>query len=233
VFADYMKPAIRLAALMKLPVTYIFTHDSIGLGEDGPTHQPIEHLAMLRSIPNMTVIRPGDAAETAEAWRMALEHQSGPTALVLTRQKLPVPDRAGLGQPDGARRGGYVLYDPPTAARAILIATGSEVHIALDAARALAAENVAVRVVSLPSWEIFRRQEADYRESVLPAGVRARVSIEAATPFGWLEWVTEDGAVIGIDHFGASAPGERLFEEFGFTRDAAIAAVRRVMERRT
>ncbi|HSE54001.1 MAG TPA: transketolase [Gemmatimonadales bacterium] len=233
VFADYMKPAIRLAALMKLPVTYIFTHDSIGLGEDGPTHQPIEHLAMLRSIPNMTVIRPGDAAETAEAWRMALEHREGPTALVLTRQKLPVPDRSGLAPASGARRGGYVLYDPPGAVRAILIATGSEVHVALEAAHALAAEDLAVRVVSLPSWEIFRRQPADYRESVLPAGVRARVSIEAATPFGWLEWVTEDGAVIGIDHFGASAPGERLFEEFGFTRDAAIAAVRRVLSRRT
>ena len=233
VFADYMKPAIRLAALMKLPVIYIFTHDSIGLGEDGPTHQPIEHLAMLRSIPNMTVIRPGDGAETAEAWRMALEHREGPTALILTRQKLPVPDRTGLGPATGARRGGYVLYDPPAAARAILIATGSELHLALEAARALTAENLPVRVVSLPSWEVFRRQPADYREAVLPAGLRARVSIEAASPFGWLEWVTEAGAVIGIDHFGASAPGERLFEEFGFTRDAAIAAVRHVLSRRT
>jgi transketolase len=233
VFADYMKPAIRLAALMKLPVTYIFTHDSVGLGEDGPTHQPIEHLAMLRSIPNLTVIRPGDGAETAQAWRMALEHRDGPTALVLTRQKLPVPDRAGLGPADAARWGGYVLFEPPAAPRGILIATGSEVHLALEAARGLTAEGIPVRVVSLPSWEIFRRQPADYRESVLPGGVRARVSIEAATPFGWLEWVTEDGAVIGIDHFGASAPGERLFQEFGFTRDAAMAAVRRVLSRRT
>jgi transketolase len=233
VFADYMKPAIRLAALMKLPVTYIFTHDSIGLGEDGPTHQPIEHLAMLRAIPNLTVIRPGDAAETAVAWRMALEHRDGPTALVLTRQKLPVPDRAGLGPASGARRGGYVLYDPPAACRAILIATGSEVHLALDAAGALASEGIPVRVVSLPSWEIFHRQPADYRESVLPAGVRARVSIEAATPFGWLQWVTEDGTVIGIDHFGASAPAERLFQEFGFTPDAVVLAVRRVTSGRS
>jgi transketolase len=233
VFSDYMKPAIRLAALMKLPTVYIFTHDSIGLGEDGPTHQPIEHLAMLRAIPNMLVIRPGDAAETAEAWRMALEHTDGPTALVLTRQKLPVPDRSGLGAASGARRGGYVLYDPPAPAQAILIATGSEVHVALEAARVLAAENLPVRVVSLPSWEVFRRQPESYRHQVLPPGIRARVSIEAASPFGWLEWVTDGGAVIGIDHFGASAPAERLFQEFGFTQGAAVAAVRRVLERRT
>jgi transketolase len=233
VFSDYMKPAIRLAALMKLPTIYIFTHDSIGLGEDGPTHQPIEHLAMLRAIPNMLVIRPGDAAETAEAWRMAMEHTDGPTALVLTRQKLPVPDRAGLGAASGARQGGYVLYDPPAPAGAILIATGSEVHVALEAARALAADNLPTRVVSLPSWEVFRRQPVSYRNGVLPPGIRARVSIEAASPFGWLEWVTDAGTTIGIDHFGASAPAERLFEEFGFTQGAAVAAVRRVLKERT
>jgi transketolase len=231
VFSDYMKPAIRLAALMKLPAIYIFTHDSIGLGEDGPTHQPIEHLAMLRAIPNMLVIRPGDAAETAEAWRMAIEHTDGPTALVLTRQKLPVPDRASLGTASGARRGGYVLYDPAVAPEAILIATGSEVHVALDAAKALAAENVPVRVVSLPSWEVFRRQPSSYREEVLPPSIRKRVSIEAASPFGWIEWITEEGVAIAIDHFGASAPAERLFKEFGFTPDAAVSAVRRVLGR--
>ncbi|HEX7025561.1 MAG TPA: transketolase C-terminal domain-containing protein, partial [Gemmatimonadales bacterium] len=222
-----MKPAIRLAALMKQPVIYIFTHDSIGLGEDGPTHQPVEHLAMLRAIPNLTVIRPGDAAETAEAWRMALEKTDGPTALVLTRQKLPVPDRAGLGAASGTRRGGYILYDPP-GAKAIVIATGSEVHVALEAARLLEGEQLPVRVVSLPSWEWFRGQPESYRHSVLPPGIRARVSIEAGVTFGWREWTTEGGASIGIDHFGASAPGDRLFQEFGFTREAAAALVRRV-----
>jgi transketolase len=233
VFSDYMKPAIRLAALIGLPTIYIFTHDSIGLGEDGPTHQPIEHLAMLRAIPNLSVIRPGDAAETAEAWRLALERTEGPTALVLTRQKLPVPDRAGLGPAAETRRGGYVLYDPPGGPEAILIATGSELPVALDAARRLGAEGARVRVVSLPSWDHFRRQPQDYRDRVLPPSVRARVSIEAGARFGWLEWTTEDGEMIGIDHFGASAPGERLFQEFGFTPEAAMAAVRRVLGRRT
>jgi transketolase len=233
VFADYMKPAIRLAALMGVPAIYIYTHDSIGVGEDGPTHQPIEQLAMLRTIPNMTVIRPGDAAETAEAWRAALEHGTGPTALILTRQKLPVPDRTGLGSAAGVQRGGYVLYDPPQPARAILIASGSELSMALDAARALGAGGVPVRVVSLPSWELFRRQTQSYRDEVLPPSIRARVSIEAGTRFGWLEWVTEDGESLGIDHFGASAPGERLFQEFGFTLDAAAAAVHRTLARRS
>ncbi|HEU5217090.1 MAG TPA: transketolase, partial [Gemmatimonadales bacterium] len=225
VFSDYMKPAIRLACLMGVPITYIFTHDSIGLGEDGPTHQPIEHLAALRAVPNMTVIRPGDANETAMAWRSAIEHTSGPTALVLTRQKLPVPDRAALGSADGALRGGYVLREPATAPAAIIIATGSEVHLALDAAERLGAEGVPVRVVSLPSWEIFRRQPETYRDQVLPAALRRRVSVEALSRMGWQEWITDDGEAIGIDHFGASAPAEKLFEEFGFTTDHVIAAV--------
>ena len=233
IFADYMKPPMRLAALMKLPVIYVFSHDSIGLGEDGPTHQPVEQLAMLRAIPNMTVIRPGDAAETVEAWRAALTRTEGPTALVLTRQKLPVPDRAGgaLGAAELTRRGGYVLLDPPppAAPHAILLATGSEVSVALEAARLLAALGVPVRVVSLPSWEHFRRQPAEYRDQVLPPSLRARVSIEAAAPMGWQEWVTDDGERIGLDHFGASAPGERVLKEFGFTPDAAVAAVRRVL----
>jgi transketolase len=233
VFADYMKPALRLAALMKLPTIYVFTHDSIGVGEDGPTHQPVEQLAMLRAIPNLTVVRPGDAAETAEAWRMALERRDGPTALVLTRQKLPVPDRAALGAAAGTRHGGYVLYEPAGGPQAILIATGSEVFVALEAAARLGREGVRVRVVSLPSWEAFRREPAGYREQVLPPELRARVSIEAAARFGWLEWVTESGESIGLDHFGASAPGDRLFHEFGFTPEAAAAAVRRVLAGRT
>ena len=233
VFSDYMKPAIRLAALMGLPTIYIFTHDSIGLGEDGPTHQPIDHLAMLRAIPNLSLIRPGDAAETAEAWRLAIERTDGPTALVLTRQKLPVPDRAALGPAAGTRRGGYVLYEPDGGPEALLIATGSELPVALDAARRLGAEGVRVRVVSLPSWDHFRRQPQEYRDGVLPPAVRARVSIEAGARLGWREWVGDGGEMIGIDHFGASAPGEKLFHEFGFTPEAAMAAVRRVLARRT
>jgi transketolase len=233
VFSDYMKPAIRLAALMGLPVTYIFTHDSIGLGEDGPTHQPIEHLAALRVIPNMTVIRPGDANETAQAWRAALTHHGGPTALILTRQKLPVPERAGLGAADGVLKGGYILREPPTAPAAIVIATGSEVQLALDAADRLAARDIAVRVVSLPSWELFRQQPQSYRDQVLSPAIRARVSVEAAARMGWQEWTTEAGETVGIDHFGASAPAERLFEEFGFTTDAVVAALERTLARRT
>jgi len=227
IFSDYMRPAIRLAALSRLPVIYIFTHDSVGLGEDGPTHQPIEHLASLRALPNLSLIRPGDAAETAEAWRAALERREGPTALILTRQKVPVLDRAGLGAASGLQRGGYVLYDPPGGVpQAILVATGSELHLALEAARRIA--DLRVRVVSLPCWDLFRRQPQSYRDQVLPPAVRARVSLEAAARQGWREWVTDDGESIGIDHFGASAPGERLFKEFGITTDAAIAAVRRV-----
>jgi transketolase len=228
IFSDYMRPAIRLAALTGLPVTYIFTHDSIGLGEDGPTHQPVEHLASLRAMPNLTLIRPGDAAETAEAWRVAMEHRDGPTALVLTRQKLPVPDRARLGAASGLRRGGYVLHDPEGDAppQAILIATGSELHLALETAQAI--QDLRVRVVSLPCWELFRKQPESYRDEVLPPAVRARVSVEAGARQGWREWVTEAGEIIGLEHFGASAPGEHLFQEFGFTVDAVIAAVRRV-----
>jgi transketolase len=233
VFADYMKPSIRLAAMMGLPVVYIFTHDSIGLGEDGPTHQPIEHLAMLRSIPNLTVIRPADATETAEAWRMALSRTDGPTAIVLTRQKLPVLDRAVLAPAAGTRRGGYVLYEPADGPQAILIATGSEVSVALAAARQLKSDGVRARVVSLPSWEWFARQPREYRDEVLPPGIRARVSVEAATTFGWSRWITDSGASIGLDRFGASAPGDRLWQEFGFTAAHVADTVRRVLAGRS
>jgi transketolase len=233
VFSDYMKPAIRLAAIMRLPVIYIGTHDSIGLGEDGPTHQPVEHLAMLRAIPGLVTLRPADAAETVEAWRAAIARREGPTVLVLTRQKVPVLDRAGggLGAADGAGRGGYVLWDPPGGPEAILIATGSEVHIALAAARGLLDDGVRARVVSLPSWELFEAQPADYRESVLPPTIRARVGIEAASAFGWSRYVTAEGAMLAMEGFGASAPSERLFEEFTFTPQRAAALVREVLSR--
>ncbi len=231
VFADYMKPAIRLAGLMHLPAIYLFTHDSIGLGEDGPTHQPIDQLAMLRAIPNLTVIRPADPGETAQAWRVALERTDGPTALVLTRQKIPVFERQH--GPDGLQAGGYVVVDPPTPAEAIVIATGSEVELASRAARSLTESGLPTRLVSLPSWELFQRQPAAYRDAVLPPAVRCRVSVEAASTFGWRTWVGDQGETLGIDHFGASAPAERLFQEFGFTPERIVELVRRSHARRS
>jgi len=232
IFTDYCKPSIRLAALMGLPVLYIGTHDSIGLGEDGPTHQPIEQLAMLRATPNVTVFRPADANETVEAWRSALRRSDGPTVLALSRQKLPILDRSRLAPASGASRGGYVLLDAPgRRAEAIVIATGAEVHLALAAVLELHAQDHAVRLVSLPSWEVFEAETAEYRNTVLPPDIRARVSIEAATTFGWRRWVGDAGITLGIDHFGASAPADRLFHEFGITADAVSAAVRQTLGR--
>ncbi len=233
VFSDYMKPAVRLAAIMKLPVIYITTHDSIGLGEDGPTHQPIEQLAMLRAIPNLVVLRPADGTETVEAWRVAIGRTDGPTLLVLTRQKLPVLDRGALGAAAGVARGGYVLLDPPGGnAQAILIATGSEVHVALAAAKLLQADRVRVRVVSLPSWELFAAEPESYRNEVLPPKTRVRLGIEAASGFGWERWTTDGGAMLAMKGFGASAPADRLFEEFGFTPERAAGMVRQLLAQR-
>jgi transketolase len=233
-FSDYMKPAIRLAAIMRLPVLYIGTHDSIGLGEDGPTHQPVEHLAMLRAMPNLVVLRPADANETIEAWRVAVARTDGPTLLALTRQKLPVLDRTALGAAGGTARGAYVLLDPPGGSpQAILIATGSEVHVALGAARLLQGDRVRVRVVSMPSWELFAAQPEAYRNEVLPPAVRVRLGIEAASAFGWERWVGTEGAMLAMEGFGASAPGERLFEEFKFTPERAAAIVRQLLVRRS
>jgi len=225
VFSDYCKPSIRLAALMGLPTIYIFTHDSIGVGEDGPTHQPIEHLAMLRGIPGMTTLRPGDAAETVAAWRAAILRRTGPTALILTRQKLPSLARSADAVSE-TLRGGYILREPASAPRAIVIATGSEVSIAVSAAETLDAEGIPTRVVSLPSWELFAAQDAAWRDRVLPPSITARVSVEAASTFGWMQWVGSRGISIGIDHFGASAPATTLFKEFGFTAAHVVRAVR-------
>jgi transketolase len=234
VFSDYMKPAMRLAAIMRLPVIYVGTHDSIGLGEDGPTHQPVEHLAMLRAIPNLVLLRPADAAETIESWRTAIKRLDGPTVLVLSRQKLPVLDQETLGKAEGVARGAYVLLDPPGGGlQAILIATGSEIHVALAAARLLQADRVRVRVVSMPSWELFEAQPESYRDEVLPPGVRVRLGIEAASSFGWLRWVTDDGAMLAMTGFGASAPGDRLFQEFKFTPERAADLVRGLLARRS
>ncbi len=227
VFSDYMRPPIRLAALSRIRVIYIFTHDSIGLGEDGPTHQPIEHLMSLRAVPNLTVIRPADAAETVEAWRMALLKADGPTAIILTRQGVPVLDRIECAPADELKRGGYILWQSGgNTPGVILIGTGSETHIALEAGKSLAAEGIDVRVVSLPSWEIFDRQPTDYRESVLPTAVKARVVVEAGIKLGWEHYVGLEGAVIGMNSFGASAPASVLFEKFGITVERVAQTAR-------
>ena len=228
IFSDYMRPSIRLAALMELPVVYVFTHDSIGLGEDGPTHQPIEQLTALRAIPNLHVMRPADAAETVEAWRVALERRNGPTALALTRQAVPELDRTRYASPEGVRRGAYVLAvaeDP----QAILISSGSEVSIALAAQEQLQAEGVRVRVVSMPCRELFEAQPTSYREEVLPSRIRRRVAVEAGATLGWKAHVGLDGAVVGLERFGASAPSPVLYRELGLTPEAVAAAVRSLM----
>lgn len=276
VFSDYMRPPMRLAAMNRLKIIYVFTHDSIGVGEDGPTHQPVEHIMNLRAVPNLTVIRPADANETVEAWRSAVMNEGGPTALILTRQKLPVLDRDEHGSAMALKRGAYVVWaskatadeergggrhgptkrdagdqeaggglapleaasaagagdtKPGASQEVILLATGSEVHIAMEAARMLAERAVGVRVVSMPSWELFDRQTDDYREMVLPAAVRARVAIEAGSTIGWERYVGLDGAVIGMNGFGASAPAKVLFDRFGLTAENVVAKALRVLER--
>jgi transketolase len=229
IFSDYMRPPIRLAAFMKRQVIYVYTHDSIGLGEDGPTHQPIEQLAALRVIPQMTVIRPADASETVEAWRAALLHQDGPTALVLTRQKLGFIDRTKYASAAGVLRGGYTLADATGGAPSVVImSSGSEVALALAAWERLTADGVAARVVSMPSHEIFARQPQSYRDEVLGRGTK-RVAIEAAHPMSWYRWVGSDGEVIGLERFGASAPYQRIYTELGLTVDHIVRTAKRVM----
>ena len=216
-FADYLKPALRLSALMKLPVIYVFTHDSIALGEDGPTHQPIEQLAALRATPNLVTIRPADANEVVEAWKVACMHTNGPVALVLSRQKVPNFDRQTCGPATGLHRGAYVLCEADGGSPDIvLVATGSEVSIAAEARKLLDEQGVMARVVSMPSWELFDAQPPEYRDSVLPPAT-PRLAVEAAAPIGWHKYVGSDGVVIGMSSFGASAPAEKLLEEFGFT----------------
>ena len=226
VFSDYMRPAMRMSALMKQQVVYVLTHDSIGLGEDGPTHQPEAHLWAYRTIPNMTVIRPMDANETAEAWKSALKNKKGPTCLVLTRQNLPVYDRAGLGwaKSEEAQKGGYVLCEDKDF-EAIIIATGSEVELAVEAKTKLNEQGVKVRIVSMPSTNIFDEQSQEYKESVLPKNILKRVAVEAGVTLGWYKYVGLEGRVIGLDRFGASAPYKTLYKEFGITTDAIVEAV--------
>jgi len=232
VFSDYMRPAVRLAAMMHLPVVYVWTHDSVWIGEDGPTHQPVEHLASLRAVPNLTLIRPCDANETVAAWKAALKRRDGPTGLILTRQSLPVLDRRQMAGAEGLERGAYVLRDAPGGRpELILIGSGSEVHLALAAQEALAQRGVRVRVVSMPSWELFDAQPPEYRAEVLPPDVPARLAIEAGVPMGWERYVGPQGAAIGLDRFGASAPYKVLMEKFGFTPEAIVEQALRLLER--
>jgi transketolase len=226
IFSDYCRPAIRLAAIMHQPVVYVFTHDSIGLGEDGPTHQPVEHLAALRAIPNTIVIRPADGNETAAAWKVALTHTDGPVLLALTRQNLPEIARTEKNPASLLEKGAYILADAPDAKpQAIIIATGSEVSVGYQAWQRLTEAGRSVRLVSMPSWELFKRQSSDYQASVLPPDVKNRVSVEAGSSMGWHQWVGDQGKIISLDHFGLSAPYQKLFEEFGITPEAIISSL--------
>ncbi|HMG12021.1 MAG TPA: transketolase [Gemmatimonadaceae bacterium] len=229
IFSDYMRPPVRLASIMDRHVIYVYTHDSIGLGEDGPTHQPVEQLSALRAIPGFTLIRPADASETAEAWRAALKHKKGPVALVLTRQKLPFIDRSKYAAAGGLARGAYVLADSPGGApQVVMMSTGSEVSLILEAQKKLETEGIRTRAVSMPSHEIFAKQDQAYRDSVLPKGVK-RIAIEAAHPMSWYRWVGDDGVIIGIDRFGASAPAPIIYMHLGITADRMVEAVKKLV----
>ncbi len=230
IFSDYMKPSIRLAALMGQRVIYVFTHDSVGLGEDGPTHQPIEQLAGLRAIPNLTVIRPGDANETAYAWLASVQRTTGPTALALSRQEIPTLDRTKFAPAQGTLRGAYVLADLGSGSpEVILMASGTELSIIVEAGAKLEAEGRSVRLVSFPSWELFEEQSEKYRQEVLPPDLRARVALEAASPMGWERWVGDGGTIIGIDHYGASAPYEEIYQNFGLTAEHVAEEAERLL----
>lgn len=227
VFSDYLKPMIRIASLMKIPVTYVFTHDSIGVGEDGPTHEPIEQLAMLRAQPNLNVFRAADATETAAGWYLSVTSKETPTALILTRQNLPqLP-----GSSKEALKGGYVISEAAGDCAGVLIATGSEVTTAIEAQKLLAEENIFVRVVSMPCMELFEQQSDEYKESVLPKKIRARVAVEAAANFGWGSYIGTDGATVTMKGFGASAPAATLFKKFGFTKENVVSVMKSVLEK--
>jgi transketolase len=232
IFSDYMRPAIRLAALMEIPVIYVFTHDSVGLGEDGPTHQPVEHLMSLRAMPNLWVIRPADANETVEAWRLALQRRDGPTALILSRQNLPVIDRTSHAPANGLRRGAYVLADGSGGEPdLLLLGTGAEVHLLLAARDELQGKGLRVRVVNMACWELFDMQPPEYREEILPIYARARLAVEAGASQGWERYTGLDGLVLGLDRFGASAPAKALFEHLGFTAENVVRAAQELLAR--
>jgi transketolase len=233
IFSDYMRPPIRLAALMKKRVIFIFTHDSVGLGEDGPTHQPIEQLIGLRSVPNLVVIRPADANETTEAWKVALTRSDGPTAIILTRQNLPLLDQSLVSPATGLQRGGYVLWEASARPEVLLIATGSEVNIALDAGQSLIKDGISSRVVSLPSWELFEAQDTHYRERIIPPTLKARISIEAAATIGWERYIGLDGKAIGLQTYGVSAPGNVIYEQLGLTTQRIVGEAKILLRSNT
>ncbi len=234
VFSDYLRPAIRLASLMGLPVTYVFTHDSIAVGEDGPTHEPIERLASLRALPNLSVIRPADGNETATAWKVAVQSQDHPTALVLTRQNLPTIDQQAEEAYAGVEKGAYIVSKAQTESpAALLLATGSEVGLAIEAQAKLAEENIHVSVVSMPSWDRFEKQSAEYKNSVLPPNVTKRLAIEMGSSFGWGKFTGLEGDVLAIDRFGASAPGETIMKEYGFTAENVVDRVKKTFKQIT
>ena len=230
IFSDYMRPPVRLAAIMKIRPVFIYTHDSIGLGEDGTTHQPVEQLIGLRSVPNVTVIRPADANETAQAWRVALEHSGGPVAIILTRQNVPTIDQDKYEKATNVEKGAYILSDCEGEPQVILMGSGSEVHLLLEAQEKLKTESIQARVVSFPSWEIFDAQSNEYREKVFPKNIRRRLAVEAGSPIGWCKYVTEDGDVIGISKFGESAPGEEVMKEYGFTVENVVAKAKSLLQ---
>jgi transketolase len=230
IFSDYMRPPIRLAAIMKIRPIFIYTHDSIGLGEDGTTHQPIEQLIGLRSIPNIMVIRPADANETVQAWKAAIEHKDGPVVLVFTRQGLPIIDQDKYGKATELAKGAYILSDSDGTPDVILIATGSEVTLIMQAQEKLKTEGIKARVVSMPSWELFEKQSPAYKDKVLPKSIKKRLAVEAGSPFGWHKYVTDEGDIIAMHTFGESAPAEQLFAEFGFTVDNVVAKAKALLK---
>jgi transketolase len=230
VFYDYMRPPVRLAAIMKIRPIFIYTHDSIGMGEDGTTHQPVEQLIGLRSVPDLTVIRPADANETAQAWRVALEHSGGPVALILTRQNVPTIDQEKYSKATNVEKGAYILSDCGGEPKVILMGSGSEVHLLLEAQEKLKSESINVRVISFPSWELFDAQSATYKEQVLPKKIRRRLAVEAGSPIGWCKYVTDDGDVIGVNKFGESAPGEQVMKEYGFSVENVVAKTKALLK---
>lgn len=229
IFYDYMRPPVRLAAIMKIRPILIYTHDSIGLGEDGTTHQPVEQLIGLRSVPNTTVIRPGDANETVHAWRVALEHSGGPVAIILTRQNIPIIDQEKFAKAENLEKGAYILSDCEGEPQLILMGSGSEVHLLLEAQQKLKQESIQSRVVSFPSWELFDKQSDEYKEQVFPKNIRRRLAVEAGSPIGWCKYVTEDGGVIGVNSFGESAPGDEIMKEYGFSVENVVARAKQLL----
>ena len=229
IFSDYMRPPIRLAAIMKIRPIFIYTHDSIGLGEDGTTHQPVEQLIGLRSVPNLTVIRPADANETAHAWRVALEHSGGPVALILTRQGIPVLDQEKYAKANELEKGAYILSESEKTPQIILIGTGSEVQLLIAAQEKLKKQSIDARVVSMPSWELFDKQDETYREKVFPKTLKKRLAVEAGSTLGWCKYVTDEGDVIGINKFGESGPGEEVMREYGFTVENVVSRAKALL----